>query len=102
MANLRNLSDKELLAELKRRKKEANKPPEPLTRPDFSAIIKLAQDMVAERAKPDYCDDNDNDHWCFEAVLTAIYGNKIWDWWNREVQFPYDVVDNNPEEELNR
>ena len=79
-SNIRNFSDAYLLAEIERRKLEANKPPEPLAKPDFSDIIKLANEMVKQ--KVDGREDDDNDHWCFEAVMDAVYGKGIWDWWN--------------------
>jgi hypothetical protein len=80
--NLNTLTDADLLAEMERRKAVANKPPEPLTRPDFTSIVKFAQEMVEQRVKKH--EDCDNDHWCFEAILTAVYGKAIWDWWNKQ------------------
>jgi hypothetical protein len=76
------VSDAELKAELERRKQEADKPPEPLLRPNMDGIVKLAREMVQQHAEKR--DDGDSDHWCFEAVLTAVYGTGIWKWWNQE------------------
>ena len=75
------LSDEELVAELNRRKQEAAKPPEPLANPNFAEITKLATEMVNTLSTEGY-EMKDQAHWCFEAVLTAVYGKTIWDWWN--------------------
>jgi hypothetical protein len=48
----------------------------------MDGIVKLAREMVQQHAEKR--DDGDSDHWCFEAVLTAVYGTGIWKWWNQE------------------
>jgi hypothetical protein len=77
---LAGINDKELKAELERRQKEANALPEPLASPNFDNVLRLAKETVQEHAKGR--DDDDRAHWCFEAVLEAVYGKGIWDWWN--------------------
>ena len=70
---------------MKRRKLEANKPPSPVTNPDFTAVINLAQEIVNTLANEGY-EMKDQDHWCFEAVLNAVFGKNIWDWWNARLE----------------
>ena len=77
---LAGVSNEGLEAELRRRQQEADSAPEPLVTPDFTGIVELARSMVKQHA--DDHGDRDNDHWCFEAVLRAVYGDSIWKWWN--------------------
>jgi hypothetical protein len=78
---LAGVSDTELKAELERRQREAYRPPEPLLRPNMDGIVRLAKELVQQHAEKR--DDDDMDHWCFEAVMQAVYGTGIWEWWNR-------------------
>lgn len=79
-SRLRGVSDEELKAELERRQKEASAPPEALASPSFDGVVRLAKEIVEAHAEGK--DDDDQAHWCFEAVLEAVYGKGIWDWWN--------------------
>lgn len=74
-------SQDELVAELARRKTLADKGPEPLLKPNFDEVERLARLMVYEK-KQKRC--GDHKQWCFERVLEAVYGRTIWDWWNKE------------------
>lgn len=57
--------------------------PEPLPEVDYQPVYDLAVSLVEKRGGPDYCDDCDDDHWCFETVMEAVYGKGIWNWWNK-------------------
>lgn len=67
--------------------------------PDFGDVVKLAKDhmaaMEAAAAKGQDISEagpKDMKHWCYEAVMEAVYGKGIWKYRNQRV-FCVTVVD---------
>lgn len=83
MAILSNLTDEQLLEELEIRKKQKAEleRPKPVQNPDFSALIKTCEGMIEECARGER--DDDTSHYIYEAAMTAVYGNKVFDWMNK-------------------
>jgi hypothetical protein len=52
---------------------------EPIINPDFNAVINTAKTIVALKEKDGY-DHIDHIHYAYEALMTAIYGEGIWDY----------------------
>jgi len=51
----------------------------------FDKVYSVARRMYEERLEPNYCDDNDNEHYAWELVMeTLAGGNKsaFWEHWN--------------------
>lgn len=87
MANLRQVSEEDLKAELERREKEkaAGPRPKPLAKPDFSAVLAMFETQLAEMEKGEVHDDDYSEfqHYVFENVAKAIYGDKYFQWTNK-------------------
>ena len=83
--DISNLSTEDLKKELVRRETIKKTIPQKLPPSEIaknmSGIISLAESMVKERANQNSSDEDDP-QWCFEAVLSAVYGESIWNWWN--------------------
>lgn len=82
--SLKNVSDAQLKAELeeRERKKQAGAMPKPLAKPDFSKLEKMITEGVKQVAEEGYA-PKDFDHYAFEEAMEAVYGRKIWDWYNK-------------------
>ena len=72
----------DLLERVEERLVMTEPPPSPKPKKDIdvSSIIKLAEDIILNHVN-DTVDDN-QENWCYEAVLEAVYGNDIWEWIN--------------------
>lgn len=57
--------------------------PSPKPVPDFTALIKLAEQYMFQRAAPDYCEDDDMRTYLFEAVIDTVYGKDAWAWFQQ-------------------
>jgi hypothetical protein len=75
-----DLSIDELEQLLEKKRKELKKAPAPLMVPNFDNIVQTAKDYVADIENDR--EPRDIEHWCFEAVLEAVYGPKVWHWLN--------------------
>lgn len=63
--------------------------PKQLDRPDFEALKKLCGDYMTFLDSEDYHEDNDYDHYIYEAAMQAIYGEKVWDYIKfKDMTFP--------------
>jgi len=86
MKNLKDISISELKWEIARREKEESKKkdavPKPLNKPDFSHVQKTAKRIIEEIALGK--ESEDNGHWCYEAIMEAVYGKKVWLWINEK------------------
>lgn len=81
--NLKDASDDALKAELKRREKKLPPAPEPLKKPDFSALVKMiAEETERAKTEDDYYEDDDFQHYVYEAAMEAVYGPAYWPWKN--------------------
>lgn len=82
---LKSASIAELQAQLElKRKEEAELPmPHPLEKPDFSVIVKMAENYIKDLQFEEFYDeDNDKDHWFYEEAMKAVYGPNIFKYVN--------------------
>lgn len=56
--------------------------PIPLVNPDFSPLIEMAKNHIDTIAGDGFEDEN-SDHWFYEAVMECVYGKKVWVWINK-------------------
>ena len=59
--------------------------PLPLQNPDYSKLRTLAESIIKDMAGDDYCEDNDNTQWAYEAMMNAVYGPGVWEWINKRL-----------------
>lgn len=81
--DIKQASIEELEKEIERRNKEKSIPQMldlEIRKNNLIGISKNIEDIVVRHA--DGKDDEDDDHYVFEAVLEAMYGKSIWGWWN--------------------
>lgn len=50
---------------------------------DWSNVIKQAEDIRDEVVNGEYHEDNDNDHYLYEAVMEAVFGKDFFKWFNK-------------------
>ena len=85
MSSLRDASVSELEAELTRRRGTAKvvvaRPPL-LPRPDFTKLVANVERTMVEIEEGEHPRD-DHPQYVFEGVMTALYGDKFWPWWNQ-------------------
>lgn len=79
--SLQSLTDEQLEQEIARRKKQKSIP-KLIENPDFSNVILMAQDINKSIVDGIYHEDSDSKHYLYEAVMTALYGEKYWKWIN--------------------
>jgi hypothetical protein len=82
MTNLTDVPEKQLLAELERRKKQIPAIPAPrsvsnISLVDLEKIRKLAIDNI-DRLTTEGIEIKDVEHWFYEIGMEAIYGEDIW------------------------
>lgn len=77
---LKAFSTDELRGMLEEKEGERIHPPSPLDEPDYSKLRDLAVSIIDEMVSGEYHEDNDNDHWAYEAMMVAVYGPEIWKW----------------------
>ncbi len=77
----------ELEAEIARREEPIPTPlPTPLPTPEWESLRNLCIGHVEEVAEDPYAyDDDDIDHYIYEAAMEAVYGSDIWKWMNKQV-----------------
>lgn len=86
MTDLTDFTDTQLRLELAKREKEAKTPPSIIENPDLSRVVSAAKDIVQNVVDGRYHEDNDDDHYIFEAVMEALYGPDFWDWLNNNTE----------------
>jgi len=57
--------------------------PIPVDERNWTELEQIADSIVTEIQDGTYHEDNDNDHYMYEAAMTAIYGGRFWDWFNK-------------------
>lgn len=84
--DLTTASDKELAAELERRKlaKELAETPKMLKNIDWTEVINNAESEVDDILAGTYHEDNDDAQYMYEAVMQAVYGKKYFEWKNKK------------------
>jgi hypothetical protein len=75
--NLDQFTDEQIRAELERRQKKANKPPDMIENPDFSKVKEMVMAQTESLRAGKYCKYGQE---IWEAVLEAYYGRNYWDW----------------------
>ena len=78
-ANLKALTTEELQAELARRNKPPTPTPQPVGKPDWTALVEMCQAYLDD---PDR--DNDFEQYIFECAIETVYGKDIWEWVNAQ------------------
>jgi len=79
MGDILTASTEALEAELARRKEATSTGPTPLPTPDWASLVNLITGGVAQSILDGYQDD-DFDHFVYEAAMTAVYGEAYWEW----------------------
>ena len=84
-----SISNEDLLKELQKRKLILAEEfiPKLKEDPDLVPLKRLAEEIQAEEFKENnqYYSNEDNKQWCYEAIMTAFYGEDYFD--NREEYF---------------
>jgi hypothetical protein len=78
---LEDASIEELEKEIEKRKKRKTARPKPKENPDFSNLVQECEDVLDEFEKNGYIDE-DTDHYMYEAIMTRVYGESVWNWLN--------------------
>lgn len=81
--NITDFSMEELEEELERRKEAQNTRPQIKNDVKWAKVIVMAEDIVNRVASGDYHEDNDDAHYMWEEVMTALYGNDFFEWFNK-------------------
>ena len=79
MRRFSHIATEELEAELARRKQPKPEPPKVRETPDFTALIAACVYFVESVANGS-CDEVDGKLHIYEAALTAVYGEDVWEW----------------------
>ena len=81
---LSDFTEKELLAELKRRSdRQSAGDLNELEEHDFSQLVKTIRDGTCQSIKAGY-EDDDFKHYVYEAAMEAVYGKQYWPWRNAQ------------------
>lgn len=80
------MSDEEIEAEIDRRQEQRRIKaiPQQVENPDFAKLRAYVHEGVMELAGKEHRTPKDFDHYVFEHVMQALYGPKIWEWWNKQ------------------
>jgi len=82
--SLSGFSGEELKAELEMRKQAAENPmPTPKPVPDFKNLVVMCQEHIQEIAVGN--NNNDTEHYIYEAAINAVYGDEVWKWINKRL-----------------
>lgn len=49
---------------------------------DWTPVINIAKEMIDEMSEGDYYDCRDDEHFLYEAVMTSMYGDDVFEWIN--------------------
>jgi hypothetical protein len=61
----------------------SDKTPTPLEIIDFSAVIEMCKDHIANIENDEH--DDDTDHYIYETAMEAVFGPKVWEWINKRL-----------------
>lgn len=75
MKNLSDVPTSWLEEELKKRKN--SKQFEKVENPDFTPLIKLAEEILQRELNDD--SDEDDQQWCYETLMQVVYGEDFFD-----------------------
>ena len=77
-----SIEELEAAIEVKKQIAKEKEMPQPISNPDFSAIVDMAMEFVKDHAQG--VRNSDSDHWFFEAVMETVYGKDYWVWHNKQ------------------
>jgi SOS response regulatory protein OraA/RecX len=80
---LEDASEEELEKELAKRQKNRVARPTPRENIDFSNLVQECEDVLDELDKEGFIDE-DTDHYMYEAIMTKVYGDAVWDYINQK------------------
>jgi len=81
MHKLDHYSEKDLQEELAKRAEKRALLPVPIHQhTNFAGLRRLVIKTIHDMAKDDYCDDNDDKQWIYEAAVEAVFGGDVWSW----------------------
>ena len=78
--SLDDYTDEELQEELDDRERNRSVP-QPLEKPDYSNVFASAVEYITDLSETG-CESKDCEHYMYEMVMEAVYGDKIWDYIN--------------------
>ncbi len=61
------------------------KKPEQLKNPDFSGLILVCESHL-QQIDEEEREDNDSEHYIYEAAMEAIYGSDVWKFINKKIK----------------
>lgn len=76
---LQDATCEQLKAELESRTKQWKGPLDPIQHPDFTELVEMVVEGHKKMVADGY-EDEDLDHYVYEAVMTAVYGDGYWVW----------------------
>lgn len=79
MTNITNLSTSELEDELRRRQQPPDAAPVPVLSPNWGPVIECITFGTAQSIKDGH-ENDDFQHYVYEAAMTAVYGDEYWIW----------------------
>lgn len=77
--DLSKATDAQLKAELERRNLPKNVRPQQNPNPDFTQLIRMLDEMVDTAIERGFWDE-DNKHYIYEVVMSAVYGPNYYGW----------------------
>lgn len=83
---IRDYSDYELQAELKRRAENKRPIPQPLASIDWNLVEEHAINAVEYVSETSGELPKALEAMLFESVMEAVYGPEIWDWWKDNIK----------------
>ena len=82
--DLSQLTTQQLKDELEKR--ETNRPPETKTIVDMRNLRRIVTDYIGYVASPEFHENNEWDHYIYEAAVEAFYGKEVWGWINNQAR----------------
>lgn len=59
--------------------------PMPLPNVNTKALMVIAMEYIDSIHDGTYCENDEDDHYFFEAVIEAVYGKDIWDYISKKL-----------------
>jgi len=83
MSKLEDFTEEELINELEKRKLNKTRPQLKKDNIDLSGVISQAEHIINSVVNDTYYEENDNPQFIYEAVMTALYGDDFFEWFNK-------------------
>lgn len=81
--NISEISTKELKQEIERRSDLEESRPQLKEDIDWSTVISYAEDTVGQVISGNYHEDRDDVQYMWEEVMTTVYGEDFFEWFNK-------------------